>query len=95
MALGQNMPEIVKEKKLIENLDENSRKCLKNLHEILSQENKQQTIDASQQFDFKGIQHSEPGGSEFSALGSVPGNAGMGVGLGVANVGLTGSTGIY
>jgi hypothetical protein len=34
------MPEIVKEKKLIDNLDENSKKCLKNLAEILSQENK-------------------------------------------------------
>jgi len=47
LALGQNMPEIVKEKKLIENLDENSKKCLKNLAEILSQENKSQPIDAS------------------------------------------------
>ena len=44
LALGQNMPEIVKEKRLIENqLDENSKKCLKNLCEVL--ENLQQKVD--------------------------------------------------
>ena len=35
LALGQKMPEIVKEKRLIENLDENSKKCLKTLCEVL------------------------------------------------------------
>ena len=35
------MPEIVKEKGLVENLDENSKKCLKNLCEVL-ETNKQQ-----------------------------------------------------
>jgi CCR4-NOT transcription complex subunit 9 len=40
LALGQNMPEIVKErKKLVEYLDENSKKCLKNLCEVLSLDN--------------------------------------------------------
>ena len=33
------MPLIVKEGKLIENLDESSKKCLKNLNETLSPEN--------------------------------------------------------
>jgi len=46
LALSQNMPEIVKEKKLVENLDDNSKKCLKNLSEVL--ENKQQKVDISQ-----------------------------------------------
>ena len=41
LALSQNMPEIVKEKKLVENLDENSKKCLKNLQEVLSLDNQQ------------------------------------------------------
>ena len=40
LALGQNMPEIVKEKRLIEKLDENSKKSLKTLSEVL--ENQQQ-----------------------------------------------------
>ena len=35
LALGQNMPEIVKEKKLVENLDENTKKCLKSLCDSL------------------------------------------------------------
>jgi hypothetical protein len=35
LALGQNIPEIIKEKRLIEYLDENSKKCLKNLSEVL------------------------------------------------------------
>lgn len=35
MALGQNMPEIIKEKRLIESLDDNSKKCLKTLCEVL------------------------------------------------------------
>ena len=35
LALGQSMPEIVKEKRLVENLDENSKKCLKGLSEVL------------------------------------------------------------
>ena len=40
LALGQNLPQIVKKEKLIEILDENSKKCLKNLQDCLSQENK-------------------------------------------------------
>lgn len=47
------MPEIVKEKKLVENLDDNSKKCLKNLCEVL--ENQHQKVDISQQFDFKNL----------------------------------------
>mgnify|MGYP000882253918 FL=1 len=46
------MPEIVKEKKLVENLDENSKKCLKNLQEVLSLDNQQQKVDQSLQFEF-------------------------------------------
>ena len=45
-----NMPEIVKEKRLIENLDENSKKCLKNLCEVL--ENLQQKVDMQQMAQF-------------------------------------------
>ena len=40
MALAQNMPEIVKEKRLIENLDDNTKKSLKALCEVF--ENRQQ-----------------------------------------------------
>ena len=47
------MPEIVKEKRLVENLDENSKKCLKNLCEVLSLDNQSQQVDISQQFDFQ------------------------------------------
>lgn len=39
------MPEIVKEKRLIDKLDDNSKKCLKNLCEVL--ENQQQKVDLS------------------------------------------------
>lgn len=69
LALGQNMPEIVKEKRLIENLDDNSKKCLKNLCEVL--ENLQQKVDMSLQFDFQNIPNSKDGssGMEFSSIG--------------------------
>ena len=36
IALRENMPVIVKENKLVENLDDSSRKCLKSLIEALS-----------------------------------------------------------
>lgn len=39
IALRENMPVIAKETKIIDSLDESSRKCLKNLAEILQQEN--------------------------------------------------------
>lgn len=48
LALGQNLPQIVKDKKLMEILDENCKKSLKALIECLNQENNKQTIDASQ-----------------------------------------------
>jgi hypothetical protein len=38
IALRENMPIIVKENKLIDNLDESSRKCLKNLVDTLQNE---------------------------------------------------------
>mgnify|MGYP001349867056 CR=1 FL=1 len=61
------MPEIVKEKKLVENLDENSKKCLKNLQEVLSLDNQQQKVDLSQQFEFQNIQNKDQS-MEFSSL---------------------------
>jgi len=60
------MPEIVKEKRLIDNLDENSKKCLKNLCEVL--ENQQQKVDISQQFDFQNISPKDSG-MDFPSLG--------------------------
>jgi CCR4-NOT transcription complex subunit 9 len=39
IALRENMPVIVKENKLVENLDDSSRKCLKSLIETLSPDN--------------------------------------------------------
>jgi CCR4-NOT transcription complex subunit 9 len=36
IALRENMPVIVKENKLVENLDDSSKKCLKSLIEALS-----------------------------------------------------------
>ena len=58
LALSKNMPEIAKEKKLIDSLDDNSKKCLKNLQDVLSVENQQQK-DLSGQFDFNNIQNSK------------------------------------
>lgn len=60
------MPEIVKEKRLIENLDENSKKCLKNLCEVL--ENQQQKVEISQPFDLQNISSKDPG-MDFPSLG--------------------------
>ena len=92
LALGQNMPEIVTEKRLIDNLDENSKKCLKTLCEVL--ENQQQKVDISQQFDFQNIQQNKDSNIEFGSLGVGIGGSGnqlmggMGVGLGVATTGV-------
>lgn len=63
------MPEIVKEKRLIENLDKNSKECLKNLVEVL--ENLQQKVDMSLQFDFQNIQQSDKSTSEYGQIGGV------------------------
>ena len=74
MALGQNMPEIIKEKRLIENLDDNSKKCLKTLSEVLeAQQNKQ--LEGGQQPDFKFNDSSNPIEGEFGvpALGGIGG----------------------
>ena len=74
----------------MENLDENSKKCLKNLQEVLSMDNQQQKVDISQQFEFQNIQNKDSN-LEFSSLGMQanfsPMNM-MGVGLGVANIGM-------
>ena len=56
MALSQNMPEIIKEKRLIDNLDENSKKCLRTLCEVLeSQQHK--NLENSLQFEQIGFKN--------------------------------------
>jgi hypothetical protein len=61
------MPEIVKERdQLVGNLDDNSKKCLNNLCEVL--ENLQQKVDMSLQFDFQNIPNTKEG-IEYSAIG--------------------------
>jgi hypothetical protein len=39
MALKENLPILLKELRLQENLDESSKKCLKNLNEVIQSEN--------------------------------------------------------
>ena len=72
LALGQKMPEIVKEKRLIENLDDNSKKGLKQLCDLL--ENLQQKSDLSMQFDFQSIQPKDMQSVEFSQISSMKQN---------------------
>lgn len=84
LALSQNMPEIVKEKELIENLDDNSKKCLQNLCEIL-ETNRQQENLLSQPFDLNNVQN-RGRSLEFPSLGGVP-DIGGGVSGGIVGIG--------
>jgi len=70
LALGQNMPEIVKEiRKIEKHLDQNSRGCLNNLCEVL--ENLQCKVDnMSMQFDFQNIPK-EGNGLDFNSVDGV------------------------
>ncbi len=45
IALRENMPTVAKDARLVEHLDESTRRCLKNLIDNLNQENSQQLPD--------------------------------------------------
>ena len=79
------MPEIVKEKALVENLDENSKKCLKNLCEVL-ETNKQQDNLLSQPFELNNIQNRGRSLDYPSSLGGVT-EISSGVSGGIVGIG--------
>lgn len=78
------MPEIVKEKGLVDNLDENSKKCLKNLCEIL-ETNKQQENLLSQPFELNNVPN-RGRSLEYPSLGGVT-EIGGGVSGGIVSIG--------
>lgn len=85
LALSQNMPEIVKEKELVENLDDNSKKCLQNLCEILETNRLQENNLPSQPFDINNVRNSGRN-LEYPSLGGVA-DIGGGVTGGIVGIG--------
>ena len=73
----------------MENLDENSKKCLKNLCEIL-EANKQQKEILSQPFEFNSVQANRDRSLEYPSLGGVTDMSG-GMGGGIVGIGGLGS----
>lgn len=85
LALSQNMPEIIKEKELVENLDDNSKKCLQSLCDVL-EKNRQNENILSQPFDINNVPNRGRSLEYPSSLGGVA-DIGGGVSAGIVGIG--------